>query len=345
MTSDPGLGRIDEVISVADAYIDAGKYESAREVLSRSLTHHPNDPSLLAHHARAELALGNYWHAARSAHAALSGAPEDEFAMRMYALSLYNLERHHDALWLAFRTVKAHPNKPEPLRLYALLLQKMWQLRSALVVVDQALRLDPQSVVAHIRRGSILYDLKRGEESDASYRAALQLDPANAEALNDLAVHRLERNKLGRALRGFLGAAGSDPAYGKLARRNIGVVLRKVFTGVTIGAGLLGVLLGFAAGAYGEGHSTVALRVVVGLLTAALIAVLRWSLRAIPRQILISVLRDQHFVTLRIAHAVIAVAAGAWVTIVPRPEAMVAVGGLLAVSALVIIRIGLIIGK
>src|ERR1700748_3015171 len=108
MTSGPGLGRIDEVVALADAYVDAGKYESAREILSRSLAQNPNDPTLLANYARAELALGNYWQAGRSAHAARSGTPDDEFAMRLYALSLYYLERHRDALWLAYRTVQVH---------------------------------------------------------------------------------------------------------------------------------------------------------------------------------------------------------------------------------------------
>ncbi|WP_231977599.1 tetratricopeptide repeat protein [Mycobacterium sp. E2989] len=345
MTSEPGLGRIDEVVALADAYMDAGKYESAREVVSRSLASHPDDPVLLANYARAELALGNEWQAARSAHAALSRTPEDEFAMRVYALSLFRLGRHHDALWMAWRTVTTHPNLPEPLRLYALMLQKTWQLRSALDVIDQALRLDPQYVDAHIRRGSILHDMGRRAEAAESYRAALQLDPANATALNDLAVHRLQGNKLGRALQGFLGAARQDPSIGDLARRNIGVVLRKVLTGMTIGAGLVGVVLAITVGAYGDGRPTAVARLAVGLITAALIAALWWLHRSIPRGVLLSVLRKQHFSAARLVHAVVAIPVGAWVTVYPGPPAMIAVGAMLAISALVIIRIGLTIGK
>lgn len=345
MTAEPRLGAIDEVIQVANAYVDARKYESAREILSRSLSQSPNDPTLLASYARAELALGNYLAAARSAYAALAGAPDSEFAMRLYALALFNLGRQYDGLWMAWRAVTSHPNEPAPLRLYALLLQKAWQLRSALDVIDRALRLDPQSVDAHIRRGSILHAMGRRDESEVSYRAALQLDPANAEALNDLAVHRLGRFKFGRALQGFLGAAGSDPEYGALSRRNIGVVLRKVLTLVTVGAGVLSVLLAVTAGVYDEGRSTAALRVLVGLLTAILVAVLRWLLRAIPRQVFVAVLREQYFFALRLGHAGVAVVAGAWVTVCPWPPGMIAVGGMLAVAALVIMRIGLFIRK
>nr|WP_318546573.1 tetratricopeptide repeat protein [Mycobacterium lepraemurium] len=299
----------------------------------------------MASYARAELALGNYLPAARSAYAALSRAPDNEFAMRLYALALYNLGRHQDGLWMAWRAVTTHPNEPASLRLYALLLQNARQLRSALQVIDQALRLDPLSVDALTRRGSILRELGRRTESEDSYRAVLRLDPANAEALTALAVHRLQRFKFGRALQGFLGAAGSDPDYGELSRRNIGVVLRKVLTLVTVGAGVLSVLLASAAGAYESGHSTWALRVLVGLLTLALIAVLHWLLRAIPRQVLASVLRGQPFLAVRVAHAMAAVAAGVWVTVCPWPAGMIAIGGFLAIGALVIIRIGLSIGK
>ncbi|MGO9158525.1 hypothetical protein [Mycobacterium sp.] len=87
------------------------------------------------------------------------------------------------------------------------------------------------------------------------------------------------------------------------------------------------------------------LRVLTGLVTAALIAAFGWLLRAIPRQVLASVLREQYYATVRIVHAVAAVAAGAWVTVFPGPVAMVPVGGILAISGLVLFRVGLYIGR
>jgi hypothetical protein len=47
----------------------------------------------------------------------------------------------------------------------------------------------------------------------------------------------------------------------------------------------------------------------------------------------------------RIVHALVAVAAGAWITIFPGPEAMVPVGAMLAISGLILVRVGLFIGK
>jgi Flp pilus assembly protein TadD len=345
---DSGLDQSDRAggaIHVAGAYFDSGNYERAREVLRGSLAEHPNDPGLLAQHARAEFLLNNFAAAAWGAYAALSAAPQDEMAMRIYALSLDGLGRGYEGLWMAWRTVLAHPNEPLAHYLYARLLQKSRQFSSALLEVDQALRLNPTSVDALVLRGSILHDLGRIGESDASYRQALTLDPGNAEALNNIGVNRLRRGKFATALRGFLGAAGVDPTLGDLARRNIGVVLRTVLTLVTIVAGILGSLVAFVAGLHGEGHSTGALRVIVGLVTATLIAVLGRLYRALPRHVLASVLREQHFAALRIIHALVAVAAGAWVTVFPGPAAMVPVGATLVISALILFRVGLFIGR
>jgi Tfp pilus assembly protein PilF len=342
---DPSTDPVQAAIRVADAYFDSGNYERAREVLRRSLAEHPNESDLLAQHARAEFLLGNHPAAAWGAYAALSAAPQDEMAMRIYALSLDGLGRHGDAMWMAWQTVTAHPNNPLAHRLYARLLQSSRQFPLALLAVDEALRLDPMSVDALILRGSILHDLRQITESDASYRQALTLDPGNAEALNNIGVNRLHRGKFAPALRGFLGAAGIDPALGDLARRNIGVVLRRVLRLVTIVAGLLGLVVAFAAGLHGEGHPTATLRVIAGLVTAALIAVLGRFYRTIPRGVLASVLREQGFVAVRLVHALVAVAAGVWITIFPGPAAMAGVGVMLAISALILIRVGLFIGR
>jgi tetratricopeptide (TPR) repeat protein len=125
MIGEPGVDRTDDAIHVAGAYFDTGNYERAREVLRRSLSQQPNDPALLAQHARAEYLLDNYPSAASSAYAALSAAAHDELAMRIYALSIDGLGRLGDARWMAWRGVIAHPNEPLQHRVYARLLQKI----------------------------------------------------------------------------------------------------------------------------------------------------------------------------------------------------------------------------
>jgi Flp pilus assembly protein TadD len=342
MTSDLG---VDQAIRVADAYFDTENYERAREVLRRSLSQHPSDSGLLAQHARAEYLLENYDGAAQSAYAALSAAPQHELAMRIYALSLDGIGRYGDALWMAWQGVKTHPNEPLQHRVYARLLQKSRQLDSALLVVDEALRLDPPSPDGLVLRGSILHDLGRIEESTASYRQALALDANHAAALNNMAVNRLQRGKFGHALRGFLGAAGSDPALGDLVRRNIGAVLAKMLRRMTVVATVLAVLIQIVGFTHGDGHPTVTLRVVTGLVTAALVFILGRLLHAIPRAVLVSVLRDRGFVVARLVHAVLVMGLGAWVTAFDGLAWTVAVAGILTITGLILARVGLTLGR
>jgi Flp pilus assembly protein TadD len=344
MAGEAGIDRPEDALRVAEAYFETANYARAREVLRRSLAQHPNDPALLAQHARAEYLLNNHQGAAWSAYAALSAAPHDEMAMRIYALSLDGLGRLHDALWMAWRGVIAHPNEPLQHRVYARLLQKSRQFHSALLAVEQALRLKPASPDTLVLRGSILHDLGRIAESDAAYQEALALDPGNAEAINNIAVNRLKRGKFAPALRGFLGAAGSDPTLGDLARRNIGVVLVKLLKWATLVAMTLCVLVASVGSWESRGNPTVTLRWLTGLVTVALIAILGWLVRAVPRRTLISVLRDRYFGVLRIVHAVLAAALGAGVTVFGGPAWTIGAGLGLIVVGLVLFRVGLSIG-
>jgi tetratricopeptide (TPR) repeat protein len=345
VTSGSGIGdQVDEVLRVARFYIEIRRYDRAREVLHSSLSHHPNDPDLLAHYAQTELLLRNYMGAAKSAYAALSVAPHTELAMRIYTFALDGLGRHYDALSMAWRAVIEHPNEALPHRVYATLLQKTRQLPLALRAIEESIRLNPADVDSLVLRGFILHDLGRIRESTASYRAALRLDPTNAAALNDIAVNRLEARKLGRALRGFLAAAGLDPELGDLARKSVGAVLTQLFRRVTIIVVLLGFPIAMAGTAYSNGESTAIFRVIIGLMTVSLIAASGWLLRPLPPRVLASALREHSYVAARAVHAAIAVATGTWVTIFGGEAWTIPAGVFLIVGGLLLLRVGRMIG-
>ncbi|PJE02091.1 tetratricopeptide repeat protein [Mycobacterium sp.] len=337
----PGPDPVAEAVAVADAYIESKNYQRARDVLRQVLAEHPNDSGLLAHHARAEYLLGDHAQAAASAYAALSGAPHDELAMRIYTLALDGQGRGHEALWMAWKTVTTHPNQLLTHRLYARVLQKARRFPDALIEVDEALRLSPADVDTLVLRGTILHDLGRIAESSAAYERALSLDPGNAEALNNLAVNRLRGGKFGHALRGFLGAAGSDPTLGSLVRRNIGAVLATILRRVTVLALVVGILSAFVGSPHGTDLRSVSLRVLTAVGVAVLIGNFVWLLRAVPRRTLVSAARARVGVVVRIVHAVLAAAVGAWAVVFAGPWAIPA-GVFVAVSGLFIVRFGLL---
>ncbi len=56
---------------------------------------------------------------------------------------------------------------------------------------DEAVRLDPQMVKAHSRRGAAFMGMRRNEDAAAAFRAALALDPGNEAAREGLAAATL----------------------------------------------------------------------------------------------------------------------------------------------------------
>lgn len=331
-------GRADAV-NIARAYIETGNYERAKEVLGQQLSQEPNDPALLAVYADAELRLENYPSAAESARAALSITPSDAAIMRIYALAIDGLGRSAEALELAWRSALDNPNDPVAHWFYARLLHDSREYVSALIVVDEALRLSPLFTTALFLRGLILKKLGRVEESTAAYQRVLELDPDHAEALHNLAVNRLGRGKLGRALEGLLGAARLEPMLGDLARVNIGLVLSKMLSRAAIVALVLGVATLVAGVVRAEGEATTPQRVVVGLVTAGLIVALWRMRRVVPSHVFKAAVRRRPSLVIRVVHAVGSVGVGLWVTAIGPGVWSISTGLGLVVFSLFLIKV------
>jgi len=328
-----------EAVNIARAYLETGNYERARDLLRQQLAQEPNDAELLTLYADAELRLENYASAADSARAALAIVPTDAAPMRMYALAIDGLGRTDEALVLAWRSAVDHPHDPVAHWLYARLLHDSREYVSALVVVDEALRLSPTFTTALFLRGLILKRLGRVEESTAAYQRVLELDPSNAQALHNIAVNRLGRGKLGRALEGLLGAARLDPSLGDLARLNIGFVLSKMLSRAAIITLVLGVATVITGVARADGDATTQPRVVVGVVTAALIGSLWRMQRAVPWRVVRSAQRRRPSLVIRIVHALLCAALGVWVTVLGAPAWSITAGLGVAIFSLFLIKV------
>ena len=121
-----------------------------------------NDPAVLAVYARAEYLLDNYPGAASSAYAVLAPRRRTSWPCESTRSRLW--PGRPMTPWMAWRGVIAHPNEPLQHRVYARLLQRSRQCPSALLVVDEALRLNPASADAVVLRGSMLHDMSRNPE-------------------------------------------------------------------------------------------------------------------------------------------------------------------------------------
>ena len=96
--------------------------------------------------------------------------------------------------------------------------------RQAVTLLEEAIRQAPTKSKYHMLLGVVYYADKQTDRAVAEYSRALQLDPRDAEAMNDLGVVYLDGGNLNEALRWFNAALGVVPAYAD-AHTNRGLVL------------------------------------------------------------------------------------------------------------------------
>ncbi|QLE48132.1 tetratricopeptide repeat protein [Nostoc sp. C057] len=98
------------------------------------------------------------------------------------------------------------------------------KFEKAAVKYKAALRLDPNSIIAHNNLGLALYDQGKLEEAIAAYQRALLIDPNSIIAHNNLGLALYDQGKLEEAITVYQRALLIDPNYAN-AHRNLGLAL------------------------------------------------------------------------------------------------------------------------
>ena len=299
MTLDPEVNNTESAMTLAQAYLDAGNYRRAEEVLKSALTESPQDAMLLTAVALAQHLLGDYAAAERSALGALAVAPGEADPMRVYAAVLGSLGRNQEALSWARRAVDAAPLDPSTHYTYAGILLNAGDAEAALPVATESLRLQPADADNHNMVGMVLCELGRSAESTAEYEEALRLEPGHALALHNIAVNHAKRKKFSSALAGFREAARLDPGIGDRVRHNVNATVLAWLRWMSFLAWvLLWVCVRFEHNAE---TTNPAPRIIAGCGAGLLLVLFVWLARSLPRTIWRSVFRRQDgFLALRI---------------------------------------------
>lgn len=295
---------------IADEHLSAKEYTRAADVLRSALADDPHNARLLVQYAQACLGTKDYVAAEAAAQAALACAPDNELALRLFTLALHGQNRLLEALSIAYKLVSEHPHVYLAQYTYASLLHESGHGSDALAVVNEALRLDPDSADSLVLRGDIHRSLSGAAAAEADYLEALRRQPDHAVAMHNLAVNRLRWGTLAEAVRGLLTAGRLNPALKPLVRDNIGLALTKVLRMATASVVFLAVALIVVAAMHDEALPTVIPRIAAGVLAAALLAPLVWVVRAVPRSTLSSLLRQRFLSGVRMAFIALAVVLG-----------------------------------
>jgi tetratricopeptide (TPR) repeat protein len=256
--SDAPLDATGELLR-AEALIELRRFDEAVAVLTRAIGIDHNGPRGWCLLAQAQLGLGDHGAALQSTGQAAALAPDLEWTHRLASLALSRLGRHADAVAAAREAVRLDPMSWRGLtRLAQALIPATPDRSEALMTAHRALELAPLVPDTHIALGFVEAAAGHRQAALAAYHKALEIDPDNTVAHNEVARLHLRGGtaaSLARAATGFATAVRSDPRA-SVSRHNLDVAV-----GVFL-ARAAGLLLAAAILARGFSYSgTVASRI------------------------------------------------------------------------------------
>lgn len=144
----------------------------------------------------------------------LSDSPND--IASLFSLALITLRNHKDyaeAIRILDRGIKAAPLYAPMRALYGDALQAAGQMEAAVSSYDEALKIDPNFVVALINSGVLLQQLSRHHESLEKFNRVLAIDPNNTIALSNCGILLTEFKQSEKAIAMFESLLRVNPDY------------------------------------------------------------------------------------------------------------------------------------
>jgi tetratricopeptide (TPR) repeat protein len=227
-SSDDGAGDLQR----ATALCDIERFTEAVTLLTRLLASEIDGYGTRCTLARAQIGLGEYRAAVNSAAAAAALEPEREWPHRLMSIAYSRLRQHPEAIRQARESVRLAPQTwQDHLQLAQALHSAGDNGTGARSAAERARQLGPLEASTHLIVGNVAATAGRREEAEAAFRTALEIDPTNSAAHNELARLHLPRHGvanasgLGAAAAGFAAALRANPS-GEISRRNLDAVLR-----------------------------------------------------------------------------------------------------------------------
>ena len=224
-------GGTDADLARVRALCDLKRYDDAAGLARRAVGLDGANAHAWCLLAQAELGRGDHHAALAAASGARSLEPENEWPHRLAAYALERLGRHDEAVRSAREAVRLGPHGWQAhVTLARLLSNTRSASAEALRIAERALTLAPHETQAHLTFAIASEASGRPDEAEAAVRRALELDPQDAAAHNELARLHLRRARFGRvdrlatAATTFGTAVRLDPRE-TIIRRNLDAVL------------------------------------------------------------------------------------------------------------------------
>lgn len=214
----------------ARALLELGRTKAAAAEAQRALALSPQDSDALQLLGLCQVHLGELEAARRTLRDAISAEPRDAHAHYLLGYALLEAARLDDAEPCYRTALQLAPDEPVYLRgLAELLAQRKRtpeELAESLAIAKQAVALGPDRAANHITLGYCASAAKDREAARRAYRKALELEPNNAVAWNNLGCVDLSDGHVLLARERFRESLRVDASGdgGKVARDNLKLV-------------------------------------------------------------------------------------------------------------------------
>jgi capsular polysaccharide transport system permease protein len=183
----------------------AGRPAQAAEYLVRAAALDPTDAGVVRHLSATLFALEQGEQAVVLALRAVALAPADRVNSFHAAELLLRTNRYDEAAAIILRVVDACSADPVALRLLSATQMLRGLLDDALVAIERALTLSPETAEYHLHRAHLLHRLGRLDEAVEAFGQAASLDPSNSDARRSQLTVYLDSGRFTEAL-----AVGGD---------------------------------------------------------------------------------------------------------------------------------------
>lgn len=179
--------------AMADVYVSMGDFDRARDYARQAIAQNPENSIAFQVLARRNIVRSYPHDAYRDAKQAVSLAPDDLDALRLFGFSALMLGREEEALMIGELMLEQDPEAVSAHLLVSLVAEERNELPRAIHHVEKALELAPNDPEALEQYARLQKHLRQEHASADLYEAAVHADPhdpSRRSALQD-SIHRL----------------------------------------------------------------------------------------------------------------------------------------------------------
>jgi tetratricopeptide (TPR) repeat protein len=183
-----------KAVKKAEALIDIGRPREAVTILTKFLLGNSQNFHATCLLARCFYELNENGEALKYAEKAIQIEPENEWAHRLRSIALGELGKNKESLKSAREAARLAPDEPNALENLANALLQNGKPEEAKLIAEKSLEIAPDSESAHFTAGNVFLNLRYYHLAEKHFLEALRINPASANARNNLGIVALRRD-------------------------------------------------------------------------------------------------------------------------------------------------------